>query len=299
MLEGLERCTLCPQQCKVNRLKGEKGKCRASDKVKVALASLHQFEEPCISGENGSGTIFFSHCNFHCIFCQNYEISQQGMGEEISIEKLANLFLMQQERGANNINLVTPVMYVYHIIEAIKIARKEGLHIPIIYNSNGYETIETLKLLEGYIDVYLPDLKYYNDSLAKKYSGVDQYFQIATKAIQEMDRQVGRPIFNEQGIIQKGVIIRHLILPNYIENTKHILKWIKENMPQDTYVSIMAQYFPTYQAKQTETLSRKITKKEYKKVEEYLYMLDIKNGYMQDLGKHEEEYVPKFTNKLT
>lgn len=299
MLEGLKRCSLCPKQCNVNRLEGQKGKCKASDKVQVALVSLHQFEEPCISGENGSGTIFFSHCNFQCIFCQNYEISQQGIGEEISIERLANLFLRQQERGANNINLVTPVMYVYHIIEAIKIARSQGLHIPIIYNSNGYETMETLQLLEGYIDVYLPDLKYYQDSLAKKYSGVDEYFSIATRAIQEMDRQVGRPVFNEQGIIQRGMIIRHLILPNYIENTKHILKWIKQNMPQDTYVSIMAQYFPTYQAKQTEKLNRKITKKEYKKVEDYLYLLDIKNGYMQDLGKHEEEYVPKFENKLT
>lgn len=299
MLEGLKRCSLCPKQCNVNRLEGQKGKCKASDKVQVALVSLHQFEEPCISGENGSGTIFFSHCNFQCIFCQNYEISQQGIGEEITIERLANLFLRQQERGANNINLVTPVMYVYHIIEAIKIARSQGLHIPIIYNSNGYETMETLQLLEGYIDVYLPDLKYYQDSLAKKYSGVDEYFSIATRAIQEMDRQVGRPVFNEQGIIQRGMIIRHLILPNYIENTKHILKWIKQNMPQDTYVSIMAQYFPTYQAKQTEKLNRKITKKEYKKVEDYLYLLDIKNGYMQDLGKHEEEYVPKFENKLT
>ena len=185
-------------------------------------------------------------------------------------------------------------MYAYQIIEAIKIARNKGLHIPIIYNSNGYESIDTLKALDGYIDVYLPDLKYYSDDIAIKYSSAPNYFEIATKAIKEMFNQVGSPVFDENGIIKRGVIIRHLILPNHVLNTKRILKWIKENMPKDIYVSVMAQYFPTFKAKNIEKINRKISIKEYREIESYLYALDLENGYMQDLGKHEEEYVPNF-----
>jgi len=278
----------------INRISGEKGWCKCNNKIKIALASIHYYEEPCISGKNGSGTVFFSNCNLNCIYCQNYEISQLGKGKEITIEHLAQIFINQQAKGVNNINLVTPTMYAFQIKEALKIAKNNGLTIPVIYNTNGYESIETLKQLEGYIDIYLPDLKYYSNELSKKYSKVDNYFEIATKAIQEMDRQVGKPIFNEQGIIQKGLIIRHLILPNHIQNTKHILKWVKENMPQETYISVMAQYFPTFKAKQEKLLNRKITKKEYQEIENYLYTLDIENGYIQELGEHEEEYVPKF-----
>ena len=219
------------------------------------------------------------------------------MGREITIKELANIFLQQQEKNVNNINLVTPSMYAYQIIEAIKIARKNGLKIPIIYNTNGYEKIETLKMLEGYIDIYLPDLKYYYDNLAIKYSKVDNYFNIATKAIEEMNRQVGTPKFNEEGIIQKGMIIRHLVLPNHLQNTKHILKWVKDNFPEDTYVSVMAQYFPTYKAKDYENINRKLTKKEYNEIENYIYTLGLKNGYMQELGENEEEYVPDFKNQ--
>ena len=230
----------------------------------------------------------------NCIYCQNYEISQNGKGKEITIEELSKIFLKQQAKGVNNINLVTPTMYVYQIKEALKVAKKNGLSIPVIYNTNGYEKVETLKMLEGYIDIYLPDLKYYSDELSKKYSKADHYFEIATKAIKEMDRQVGRPVFNKDGIIQKGLIIRHLILPNHLQNTKHILKWVRENMPKGTYISVMAQYFPVYKAKQDKLLNRKLTKKEYKEIENYLYTLDIENGYMQELGEHEEEYVPNF-----
>ena len=189
-------------------------------------------------------------------------------------------------------------MYVYHIIEAIDLARKNGLTIPIIYNSNGYENIETIKLLNGYIDVYLPDFKYYNDKIAEKYSGIENYFEYTTKAIKEMYNQVKNPVFDENGIIKKGLIIRHLILPNYIENSKHVLKWIRENLGKDVYISIMAQYFPTYKAKQDEFLNRKINKKEYKKIEDYIFELGFENGYIQDLGEHEEEYVPDFRNGL-
>ena len=290
----LEKCSICPHMCGINRNNGQVGRCKSNDKVKIALYSVHDFEEPCVSGENGSGTIFFSNCNMNCVFCQNYEISQQGKGKEITIERLAEIFLEQQNRNVNNINLVTPTSYVPPIIEAIKIARVNGLKIPIIYNTNGYENVETLKMLEGYIDIYLPDLKYAEDNLGLEYSKVKNYFEIATTAIKEMYRQVGSLKLNNDGIIEKGLIIRHLILPNNIENSKKVLKWIKENMNKDVYVSVMAQYFPTYKAKQIRDINRKLTKEEYEKVENYLYDLDIENGYIQELGEHEEEYVPKW-----
>ena len=217
----------------------------------------------------------------NCLFCQNYEISQLGKGKEITIEELSNIMIEQQKKGVENINLVTPTSYVLHIIKVIKKARDKGLKIPIVYNTNGYENVETLKLLEGYIDIYLPDLKYYYNELGKKYSKVDNYFQIATSAIKEMYRQVGSPQLNEKGIMQKGLMIRHLILPNQIENSKKVLKWIKENMNNNIYVSIMSQYFPTYKARELDELNRKLTREEYEEVENYLYELDLENGYIQ------------------
>ena len=202
--------------------------------------------------------------------------------------------IKQQEKGVENINLVTPTSYALHIIEAIKIARKNGLYIPIVYNTNGYESVETLKMLEGYIDIYLPDLKYFYDELGKEYSKVNNYFEVATKAIKEMYRQVGIPKLDDNGIMKKGLMIRHLILPNQVENSKQVLKWIKENIDNNVFVSVMAQYFPTYKAKEIEGLNRKLTKREYEEVENYLYDLDLENGYIQELGEHEEEYVPKW-----
>lgn len=292
----LEQCILCPHNCKVNREKGEIGRCKCNDKIKIALASLHKFEEPCISGKNGSGTVFFSNCNLNCMFCQNYEISHMGKGKYISIEELAEIFLEHQKNGAHNINLVTPTMYVIQIIEAIKIAKKRGLNIPIIYNSSSYENVETIQLLNNYIDVYLPDFKYYSNNLSKKYSNVNNYFENASKAILEMYKQVGNPVFDENGMIIKGVIIRHLILPNYIQNTKNILKWIKENLPDDVYISVMSQYYPEYKAVNDDKINRKITKREYKSIEEYIYLMDFKNGYLQEYIEDEDEkqYVPKF-----
>lgn len=294
MVEKLQCCTLCAHNCKVNRLDGKIGRCKCLDKVKIALCSLHRFEEPCISGKNGSGTIFFSNCNFNCIYCQNYEISQQSKGKYYSVEELSDLFLLQQEKGAHNINLVTPTMYAYQIIDALKIAKQKGLNIPVIYNTNSYDNVETIKALNGYVDVYLPDLKYYNDEIGKKYSNVNHYFETATEAIKEMINQVGAPIFNEEGLIQKGVIIRHLVLPGHLLNTKNILKWIKNNIDENIYVSIMAQYFPTYKSNEDEYLCRQLTKKEYNEIGKYLYTLDFKNGYIQDLGTCEESFVPKF-----
>ena len=210
---------------------------------------------------------------------------------------MAEIFIKQQENNVENINLVTPTSYVPQIIEAIKIAKNNGLKIPIVYNTNGYEKVETIKMLEGYIDIYLPDLKYSDNILAKRLSKVDNYFEIATNAIKEMYRQVGKPIFNDNGIMQKGMIIRHLVLPNHILNSRKVLKWINDNM-NEVYVSIMAQYFPTFKAKEIDDINRKLTKEEYKEIEKYLYRLNLENGYIQELGKHEEEYVPKWEYEL-
>ena len=289
----LKNCTICPHNCGIDRNKYV-GRCKSNSKVKIALYSTHNFEEPCISGEHGSGTIFFSNCNMNCIYCQNYEISQLGRGKEISNEELAEIMLKQQEKGVENINLVTPTSYALNIIEAIKIAKNKGLKIPIVYNTNGYEKVETLKLLKGYIDIYLPDFKYAENELGKKYSKVDNYFEITTKALKEMYEQVGTPKLDENGIMKKGIMIRHLVLPNNIENSKKVLKWIKNNFENKVYVSIMAQYFPTYKAKETNDINRKLTKEEYSEIETYLYDLDLENGYIQELGEHEEEYVPKW-----
>ena len=294
MIKQLDKCEICPRKCEVNRNNNQIGWCKSTDRVKIGLYSTHDFEEPCISGDKGSGTVFFSNCTMNCIFCQNYEISQLGKGKEISIEELSNIFIMQQEKGVHNINLVTPTSYVYQIIEAIKIAKAKGLNIPIVYNTNGYENIETIKALNGYVDVYLPDLKYAEEKLATEYFVAKNYFEVATKAIKEMIKQVGKIKLNEDGIIQKGVIIRHLVLPNHIENSKKVLLWIKQNLPNDIYVSIMAQYFPTYKAKENQELNRKLTKKEWEQIEKYVEEIDIENGFIQELGDHEEEYVPKW-----
>ena len=270
-IDILRKCILCPHNCKVNRLENQIGRCKAGKNVKIALANLHYFEEPCISGKNGSGTVFFTGCNMNCKFCQNYKISQEQLGEEISISELADKFLELQNQKANNINLVTAVMYVPQIIKAIEIAREKGLKIPIIYNTSGYEKKETIEALNGYIDVYLPDLKYYYKECAKKLSGVDNYFEYATESIKEMYRQVGSPKFDDNGIIKSGMIIRHLVLPNHIQNSKRVLKWIKENMPKDIVVSVMAQYFPTYKAMESKELNRKLTIEEYQEIENYVF----------------------------
>lgn len=292
-LELLEKCAICPHNCGINRLNNRIGRCKSKATVKVALYSTHNFEEPCISGKKGSGTVFFSNCNMNCVFCQNYEISQQGKGKEISIEELADIFIKQQEKDVENINLVTPTSYVPQIIEAIKIARGNGFKLPIVYNTNGYEKVETLKMLDGYVDIYLPDFKYSDNELGKRLSKVDNYFEITTEALKEMYRQTGKAVFNEEGIMQRGMIIRHLVLPNHILNSRRVLKWINENM-HDVYVSVMAQYFPTYKAKEIDDINRKLTKEEYEQIENYLYRLDLENGYIQELGEHEEEYVPNW-----
>ncbi len=288
-----KNCKMCPRECGIDRTKTI-GVCKATDKIKVALASIHNFEEPCISGKEGSGTVFFSNCNLRCVYCQNFEISRDGFGKEISVERLADIFIEQQQKGVNNINLVTPTIYVESIIEAIKIARKNGLNIPIVYNSSGYEKVDTIKRLKGYIDIYLPDFKYATNRLAKKYSGVNNYVESVIPAITEMINQVGTPKFNSKGILQSGVVIRHMVLPNNILNSKIVLKEIAEKFKDKALVSVMAQYFPAGDALKYPEISRKVSKIEFNEVEEYLSTLGIENGYIQELGEHEEEYVPKF-----
>lgn len=296
MEELLSSCNLCPHGCKVDRNNGRLGRCKMGKLPKIALISTHMFEEPCISGKKGSGTIFFTGCNLSCLYCQNHEISQGGKGKEATIERLADIMLEQQKRNVSNINLVTPTIYIAQIIEAIKISRKKGLVIPIVYNSSGYESVEILKLLEGYIDIYLPDLKYASDEIGEKYSKVEKYFSRAAEAILEMRRQV-QDTYEKDGIMKTGLIVRHMILPNNIDNSKEVIKWIREKLGKETVISIMAQYFPTYKAKNIEKINRKITAKELKEVEDYIYKLEFENGYIQELGEHEEEYVPVFDMK--
>jgi len=234
-MESLINCNLCPRNCRVNRREGKTGVCRAGVNSKVALASVHMWEEPCISGTKGSGTVFFSHCNLKCVFCQNFDISQQDFGKEVTIEELAELFINQQNKGVHNLNLVSPTQYLVQIKQALILAKQNGLSIPVIYNTNGYENIEGLRILEGLIDIYLPDFKYSENELGEKYSGINDYFEKASKAILEMYSQVGAPIFDDDGIIKRGLIIRHLVLPGQLGNSKKVLQWVHANLLNDVY----------------------------------------------------------------
>ncbi|MCR3760827.1 radical SAM protein [Clostridium felsineum] len=293
-MDSLKNCKLCPRECGINRLDGKKGFCLSSDKVKIARVSLHSWEEPCISGTKGSGTVFFSNCTLRCVFCQNHKISSEGVGKEVSIERLSEIFLEQQARGANNINLVTPTHYVPQIIEAIKLAKKNGLTLPILYNSNGYVSLETIKLLDGYIDVYLPDLKYFDDKYAVKYSKAPNYFKVATNAIDTMFRQVGKPIFNEEGLITKGVIIRHLMLPGLLFDSKKIMDYIYNTFNNSVYVSIMNQYTPTFNAEKYPEINKPLNPKHYDALIDYSLSIGIENGFIQDAGTNSKSFIPEF-----
>ena len=287
----LKQCTLCPRECRINRYQG-KGFCGANNKIKIARASLHYYEEPSISGENGSGTIFFSGCNLQCVFCQNREISKNNFGKEISIKRLSEIMLELQEKKANNINLVTPTQYIPQIIKAIKQARKNGLTIPIIYNTSGYEKKESLKLLRGYIDVYLPDFKYYNDEYAIKYSNAKNYQKYVKEAIDEMYFQTGSCKFNKDGLIKKGIIVRHLMLPTLKEDTKEILKYLYETYQDNIYISIMNQYTPPKNIKFNE-LKNSIKDLDYNEIIDYALDLGIINAYCQMDGTVSESFIPK------
>lgn len=292
-LQLLESCTICPRECRVNRLKGEMGFCKIAGGIKVSKAFLHFWEEPCISGKNGSGTVFFSGCNMGCVFCQNYEISQKRFGVYIDVEKLAMIFLNLQAKGAHNINLVTPTIYVPYIIEALELAKRKGLSIPIVYNTSAYEKPETIELLRGYVDIFLPDLKYFDDEIAKKYSNAPFYFEYATKSILKMYELVG-DVKVENGIMKKGVIIRHLVLPMHTNDSIKVLSWIKDNLKGKVLLSLMSQYYPMYRAGEYKEISRRLTKREYQKVVNFVLENDLDYGYIQDLDSATDKYTPDF-----
>jgi putative pyruvate formate lyase activating enzyme len=280
----MDKCELCPRKCKVNRNSGQKGLCRSSNKIFVASCNIHSGEEPPISGDKGSGTIFFSNCALNCVFCQNYPISQLGNGKEISLDDLVDSMLHLQKGGVHNINFVTPTHYSAHIAKAVYLSRKKGLIIPILYNCSGYENVETLKLLEGIIDIYLPDIKYSSEELAFKYSGIKNYVEINKTALKEMKRQVGNLIVNKNGIAKKGIIIRHLVLPGNIENTKNALDFIAKELSTDTFVSLMAQYHSANKAYEFEELSISLNEEEYKEAVDHLEKLGLENGWVQELN---------------
>jgi putative pyruvate formate lyase activating enzyme len=294
MLEELRNCMLCPRNCSVDRTSNKAGFCKFGSKVTLARVSLHHWEEPCLSGKNGSGTIFFSGCNLKCVFCQNNAISHKGVGMEISIERLSEIFIEQQSNGAHNINLVTPTHFVPQIIEAIKIARSDGLKLPIVYNSSGYENIETIKALKGYIDIYLPDFKYFNDKYSIKYSNAPNYFSIASKAIEEMYNQVGSASFDTDGMMKKGVIIRHLMLPGILFDSKKIIDYIYTTFGDDVYISLMNQYTPVNNLEKYPEINKPLNPKHYESLIDYCLSLGIKNAFIQEEGTVSESFIPEF-----
>lgn len=282
-------CNLCPRKCNVNRdLKS--GFCGVSNTLKVARAQLHFWEEPIISGTNGSGTIFFSGCNLKCVYCQNYNISKENFGKDITTQRLAEIFKELENAGAHNINLVTPSHYVKQIVEALNIYKPK---IPVVYNTSGYDSVEELKMLEGYVDVYLTDLKYYSSELSQKYSSAKNYFEVCSLAIKEMIRQQPKNVI-ENGLIKKGVIIRHMVLPNCIDDSFKVLEWIKNNLGEDVIVSVMGQYTPYFNASKFPEINRKLKPVEYKLVINHFNKLGLKNGFMQSLDSADENFIPPF-----
>ncbi|MDY3972183.1 MAG: radical SAM protein [Clostridia bacterium] len=288
-----EKCTLCPRSCGADRTKIT-GFCGQSDKLYAARASLHMWEEPCISGESGSGTVFFTGCNLGCVYCQNREIADGHIGFEITAERLAEIFLEQQSRGANNINLVTPTHYVPHIIRALDTVRGRTLKIPVLYNCGGYESVKTLKMLEGYVDIYLPDFKYMDSEIAKRYSNAADYPETAKKAIAEMVRQTGECAFDENGIMQKGTLVRHLVLPSYIENSEKVIEYLYNTYGGSIYMSIMNQYTPMPYVENYPEINRAVTDEEYNEVIDFAVDLDVENAFVQEGGAVSESFIPLF-----
>ena len=288
----MTKCMLCPRNCGVSRDKGEIGYCGAPNDMVIARYSLHLWEEPCLSSDKGSGTIFFSYCNLKCCFCQNYNISFLHKGRIVSVSEFSDICLKLQSSGAVNINLVTGFMYVPQIIEGIKLARSKGLYIPIVYNSSGYESVDTIKMLDGIVDIYLPDLKYYDDIYANKYSNCNDYFTTASAAIKEMYNQVGSPVI-ENGIMKKGVIVRHLMLPGLIDDSKNIIKYVYNTYGDNVIISIMNQYTPVRKLKYEE-LNRTIYDSEYDELVNYAYDLGVRNAFIQEGGTQLESFIPDF-----
>lgn len=292
--ELFKNCTLCPRKCNVNRLEGKRGYCGMDSTIRAARAALHMWEEPCISGKKGSGAVFFSGCGLRCCFCQNRDIAIGDSGKEISVERLAEIFLELQEKGAANLNLVTGAHYVPHIISALELARGKGMNLPVVYNSSGYESVESIRRLDGYVDVYLPDMKYMEPELAAAFSNARDYPQAAQSAIAEMMRQTGPCQLAEDGYIKRGTIVRHLILPGHTKNSIAVLKYLYRTYGEDIFISVMNQYTPVWKNEKFPELNRKVTRREYEKVLDAAIELGIENGYFQEGETAEESFIPAF-----
>lgn len=282
LYRSLNRCVLCPRNCRVNRLENEQGFCKTAKSARVCSYFSHYGEEPAISGKNGSGTIFFTHCPLRCVYCQNYEFSQLGKGREVAEEELASFMIELQEEGCHNINFVTPTHVIAQIVKALVLAVERGLHIPLVYNTSGYDSTETLKLLDGLFDIYLPDARYADSKIALKLSSAEDYPQINREALKEMHRQVGIAKLNEDGIIESGLIIRHLVLPNNLSGTDRIMCFIARKLSKDAYISLMSQYFPCHKARDYPEISRRITQQEYQRAIDAMYANGLHNGWVQD-----------------
>lgn len=288
-------CILCPRNCGINRDSGDKGFCGENSTIRIARAALHFWEEPVISGAKGSGAVFFTGCNLKCIFCQNASIAASEVGKEVSVETLAEIFLKLQTEGANNINLVTASHYVSQVAECICMAKKHGLTIPIVYNTSSYEKPETLRLLDGLVDIYLPDFKYMDAKLAKAYSKAEDYPEIAKAAIEEMYRQAGKPVFDaDTGLMRKGVIVRHLVMPRAVGNAKAVIDYLYESYGDNIYISLMNQYTPMKEFAEYPELNRKVTKREYEKVIQYALDKGIENAFIQEGETAKESFIPAF-----
>ena len=294
MEQLLKSCTLCPRNCLVDRTNSIAGYCGQTSAIRASRASLHMWEEPCISGETGSGTVFFSGCSLKCIYCQNHDIALGQTGKVISTSRLAEIFLELQERGALNINLVTPTHFIPQIVTALNEAKRDGLHLPIVYNTSGYESVESLKLLDGLIDIYLPDCKYFSKQLAQKYSNAPDYFDVAKSALTEMFRQVGTPVFDESNLIKKGMIVRHLVLPGCIEDSKKVIRYLFETFGHNIYISIMNQYTPVRTFENFPDLNRTLTEEEYDQVVDFAINLGVENGFIQEGETCLESFIPPF-----
>lgn len=320
---NLNDCILCPRECHVNRNAGQTGYCGQTNNIMAARAALHMWEEPCISGTNGSGAVFFSGCNLRCVFCQNYAIAHNSNvkntpGKAISASRLAEIYLELQEKGAHNINLVTPTHFIPQIIESLELSKGQGLKLPIVYNTGCYEKAESLKALEGYIDIYLPDLKYFSPDISRRYSNAPDYFKYASAAIAEMFRQVGSPVFetpiasdneapkaanssapdiSETALMKKGIIVRHLMLPDCTEDSRQILQYLHQTYGNKIYMSIMNQYTPMPQAAAIPSLNRKITEKEYDALIDYAISLGIENAFIQEGATASESFIPAFNGE--
>lgn len=292
-MQEYKHCRLCARECGIDRTT-QVGYCKMTDKLYVSRAALHFWEEPPISGDRGSGTIFFSGCSLSCVFCQNREISRGRSGVEIETERLCEIMIELQAKGAHNINLVTPTHYIPTIAETVRMAKSWGLSIPVVYNTGSYDRVEALKMLDGLVDIYLPDLKYFSSKTAKEYSTAADYPDVARAAIDEMVRQVGIPTFDENGIMKSGVIVRILLLPGHVAEAKLSLKYLLDTYGDKIYVSLMNQYTPM--AYITPPLDRRVTREEYRQLIDYAEKIGLKNGFTQDFGTAEESFIPPFDN---